>query len=116
MQDYIRLIKKGDTIALEKLMKSDMTVTTDGGQKIKIVSAFTAGAQAATQLLTHVFNTYQASLLIHEMSINHQPALVFLQDQFVVNCQVFEVDPVTAQITRVFSIVDPEKLKNIKLN
>lgn len=83
----------------------------DGGT-LSIVSAFESGFRDVIQLMTYVYTTYQTTSEIKITSVNHQPALLFYQDGLLINCQIFEFGEDTALITGIYSIVDPEKLKN----
>lgn len=112
LQRYIQIIKDGDVKALEKVLANDIDVRTDGGGKIKIVSPFTAGFDAVAQLMMYVFENYQKTAFIKFTEVNHQPAFLFMHNGEVVNCQVFELDANQAQISHIYSIVDPDKLKN----
>jgi RNA polymerase sigma factor (sigma-70 family) len=112
LQDYVHLIKNGDVKSLEKMLSKEIAVKTDGGGNIKIVSDLVVGLQPVVDLMLYVYNTYQKQLSIKFSNINHQPALLFYNNDILVNCQVFELD--NAKIKGIYSIVDPEKLKNIQ--
>lgn len=111
LQDYINSIKNGDVKALEQILSNEIAVKTDGGGNIKIVSELVVGLQPVVDLMLYVYNTYQKSLSIKISKINHQPAVLFYKDDILVNCQVFEIEH--DKIKGIYSVVDPEKLKNI---
>jgi RNA polymerase sigma factor (sigma-70 family) len=111
LENYVNAIKNGDVKNLEKLLVKDIAVKVDGGN-LNIVSAFESGVTNVIQLMTYVYNTYQTKAEIKITSVNHQPALLFYRDGALVNCQVFEFDEDNARIAGIYSIVDPEKLKN----
>lgn len=113
LENYMAVIKSGDVKSLEKMLAEEVSVSTDGGGKIRIVREFTQGLHEAAKLMLYVFQTYQQKNTIQVASVNHQPALLFYDGGTLVNCQVFDMEPVTGKITRIYSIVDPEKLKNI---
>lgn len=112
LENYVNAIKNGDLKNLETLLVKDIAVMVDGGN-MNIVSAFESGVTNVIQLMTYVYNTYQTKTEIKISSVNHQPALLFYQDGVLINCQVFEFEDDTARIAGIFSIVDPEKLKNL---
>lgn len=116
MENYIAVIKSGDVKSLEKMLAEEISVTTDGGGKIKIVSEFTQGLHEAAKLMLYVFQSYQQKNTIKLSTVNHQPALLFYDGDTLVNCQIFELEPVTGKIIHIYSMVDPEKLKNIALH
>lgn len=108
---YIEAVKNGDVKKLEQMFVRDIAVMVDGG-RLSIVSAFESGIKNAVQLMTYVYSTYQTKCLMKISSVNHQPALLFYQDGLLINCQIFDFDENTSLITNIYSIVDPEKLKN----
>ncbi|MGV3508913.1 MAG: sigma-70 family RNA polymerase sigma factor [Sphingobacteriaceae bacterium] len=112
MSKYISAIKNGNISTLENLLSEDITVTADGGRNINVVSQFTVGKEPAVNLLLYVYNTYQQSLSISVRTFNNQPALLFHQGDALINCQIFELTN-DNKISRIYSIVDPEKLKKI---
>jgi len=111
LENYVNAIKNGDVKNLENLLVKDIAVMVDGGT-LSIVSAFEIGVSNVIQLMTYVYNTYQTETEIKLSSVNHQPALLFYQDGLLINCQVFEFGEDTTLIAGIYSIVDPEKLKN----
>lgn len=111
LENYVNAIKNGDIKHLETLLVKDIAVMVDGGA-MSIVSAFESGIRDVIQLMTYVYTTYQTKTEIKISSVNHQPALLFYQDGLLINCQVFEFEEDTALIAGIYSIVDPEKLKN----
>ncbi len=113
LQDYISILENGDVKSLEKMLSTDIAVMTDGGTEIKIVSKLTVGIRDVAALMLYVYNTYQKTLSILPGIINHQPALIFYDGNTLINCQVFEFEEGTEKISHIYSIVDPEKLKNI---
>ncbi|WP_222931543.1 hypothetical protein, partial [Xanthovirga aplysinae] len=94
-----------------KMLSDEISLTADGGGKVKVVRELTIGKSATLDLLFFVFQTYQKLQTVKITQVNHQPALLFYEDNRLVNCQVFELEG--EKIKRVFSILDPEKLKFI---
>lgn len=111
LRDYIETIRNGDTKALEEILAKDISVKTDGGANIKIVGELVVGQQPVIDLMLYVYKNYQQSLSIKISVVNHQPALLFYNDDLLVNCQVFDFE--NDSVKGIYSIVDPEKLKNI---
>jgi RNA polymerase sigma factor (sigma-70 family) len=115
LNNYIAVIRNGDIKSLEKMLSEEVAIATDGGGKIKIVSELSTGIQATMDLVLYVYNTYQQALNITPTQINHQPALLFHEGDQLISCQVFELED-NSRIRRIYSIVDPEKLKNIAIS
>jgi|GEM_PF-3533749 len=64
------------------------------------------------QILITDYNQHKFTRVeLHQ--INHQPALLFYDNSVLVHCQVFELDIHVLRIKRVFSITNPQRLKNI---
>lgn len=114
LNHYIAAVSGGDLRALEKILSDDIIVRADGGSKLRVVRELTTGTREAAHLMRDVFEKYQRDFSITYTFVNHQPALLFFNKQELVNCQVFEFDQ-AQKIKRIYSVVDPHKLKNLKL-
>ncbi|NAS11430.1 sigma-70 family RNA polymerase sigma factor [Poritiphilus flavus] len=112
LRNYVNIVKSGDVNKLEKLLSDDIKLMADGGKDIKVLRNITSGKSAALDLIMRVFETFQVSQKIKITEINHQPALLFFDEDQLVNCQVFELH--NHKIKSVFSVVDPLKLKHIE--
>ncbi|WP_303319058.1 sigma-70 family RNA polymerase sigma factor [Flavivirga abyssicola] len=110
MESYIKTIKNGDVKRLEKMLSEDISLHADGGEHIKVVRELTIGKSASLKLLFYVYKTYLELLSIKITQINHQPALLFYNEDSLINCQVFDFE--NNKIKSIFSIVDPNKIKN----
>ncbi|HKG05843.1 MAG TPA: sigma-70 family RNA polymerase sigma factor [Pedobacter sp.] len=113
LENYVNAVKNGDVKSLEAMLVKDIAVMTDGGT-ISIVSEFTQGIAETIQLMTYVYANYQSQTLVEITSANHQPALLFYQNGLLSNCQIFSFEEGTGLIKGIYSVVDPEKLKNFR--
>lgn len=111
LEKYIQFIKNGDTNNLEKLLSDDISLAADGGEHIKVVRDLTNGITASSKLLMYVYKAYLNGLELKIKSVNHQPAILFYQNDTLYNCQVFELNE--GKIQNIYSIVDSEKLKTL---
>ena len=111
MQKYIEVIKNGDTAKLEKLLTKEISLTADGGGNIKVVREFTTGDNATAKLLLYVYKTFQKSQRVEISEINHQPALLFFENNNIVTCQVFDIRE--NGIVSIHAILDPVKLNSL---
>ena len=116
LEKYIKIIKEGDTLALEKLLAQDISIAADGGGKVNVVRTYTIGRAAAAELLIFVFRTFQKMHTCKFILINHQPALICYKDDTLLSCQVFDWDTGDQKIKHVYAVVDPDKLKNISMS
>ncbi len=113
LQNYIEAMKSGDVTTLEKLLSKDILLAADGGDDVKVVQALTTGVTDVSNLLLYVFRAFLSGLEIRISAINHQPAILYYQNEVLHNCQVFELDKM--KIRSIYSIVDPQKLKSLFL-
>jgi RNA polymerase sigma-70 factor (ECF subfamily) len=111
LENYIHALKNGNLSALETMLLADIEVKVDGG-KLNIVSAYERGINSVIGLMTKVYKTYQTEMQVKIAMVNHQLAILFYQDNILINCQVFDFEVNTSLIKSIYSIVDPEKLKN----
>jgi len=113
LEAYIRALTGADLQKLESLLLEDVKLMTDGGRSVKIVSSVSDGARATAELLQNVYGLFldRDDRFITQM--NHLPALVFHREGLVHNCQIMAFDG--HGISRLYSIVDPQKLKSIQI-
>lgn len=109
LQNYVHAIKNENIDSLIEMLSEEIVVRTDGGDKIKIVSERTVGVNSVAELMLYVFKNYQQTLSISLTEVNHQPAFLFYDHDNLVNCQIIEIE--NSKIARIYSIVDPDKLK-----
>ena len=108
-QHYVEAMKNGDVSALEQLLSEDIQLAADGGESIKVVRELTSGITNTSRLLLYVYHAFLAGLEIEFAAVNHQPAILYYQNGSLYNCQVYELEG--QKIRRIFSIVDPNKLR-----
>lgn len=113
LKTYIQVVKNGDVRALEKLLCEDISLAADGGDHVNVVRALTTGASDTANLILHVYQSFLSQLDLRFSSINHQPAILYFKDNTLYSCQVFEIE--ANKIKRIFSVVDPKKLKSLSL-
>ncbi|PWL40286.1 RNA polymerase subunit sigma-24 [Flagellimonas aquimarina] len=113
IEHYIHAIKNGDITALEKLLSEDILLAADGGKNIKVVRELTTGITNTSKLLLYVYRAFLTGLKFRISSVNHQPAILYYQNELLYNCQVFELEGM--KIKSIYSIVDPNKLKSLFL-
>lgn len=112
LNKYSTAIREKDLKKLEQLFTDDITMVADGGDKIKVLRNLTIGKQNCIELIFKVFDKFQSQQSFKHIKINHQPAIVYFDNDIVSSCQVFSINQ-DQKIYEISSIVDPEKLKNI---
>ncbi|WP_299431207.1 sigma-70 family RNA polymerase sigma factor [uncultured Maribacter sp.] len=113
LKQYIEAMQNGNMSALEKLLSKDILFAADGGKNIKVVRELTSGIKSTSKLLLYVYKAFLTGLEIKNTIINHQPAILFYQNDDLKNCQIFEIEK--NKIVNIYSIVDPNKLKSLSL-
>ncbi|GAA4238539.1 RNA polymerase sigma-70 factor [Postechiella marina] len=113
LKQYIEAMQNGNLSALEKLLSKDILLAADGGKNIKVVRELTSGITNTSKLLLYVYKAFLTGLEIKHAIINHQPAILFYQNEVLKNCQIFEIEK--NKIVNIYSIVDPNKLKSLSL-
>lgn len=112
LQQYIDVIRARDTAGLEKLLGEAITLSTDGGRKLRVTRRYAFGRKSIARLLVYVDRKFQRKLYAVAGQVNHQPAVFFCMGDRVIVCHVLEV--AQGVIRRVSIIVDPPKLKNLQ--
>lgn len=111
LNKYIDAIVGSDIKTLKGLLKEDIKLYADGGNKVKVVHDFVIGKEAGINLMLFVYNSFLKNLKFEIVEINLEPAICFYKNDKLYNCQVFKV--VGGKIDAIYSIVDPAKLKKL---
>src|SRR5579859_5129656 len=90
LQGYIAAIRDRNMPKLEALLAEDIAFYADGGGKINVVRKICTGAAEVAQILALAYHTYQRKATIHMTEINHQPALLFYNGDYLASCAVFD--------------------------
>lgn len=114
LEKYVNTIRGGDTNRLEDLLAEDITFYADGGGKVNVVKKICTGMHEVADLLIYVYNKFETNASIIACTVNHQPALLFYTGTKLISCQVLGISPTTGEIYQISTVVDPDKLKNIK--
>lgn len=114
LDKLITAIRHKDLDAVHQLLSGDITFFADGGKHVQVVSKYCAGRDEVARLLVFVHEKYQANQTVKPALINHQPALLFFDEEKLMVCQVFEFEEDGFGIRRIHSVIDPEKLKNLQ--
>ncbi|HAS42030.1 MAG TPA: RNA polymerase subunit sigma-24 [Microscillaceae bacterium] len=113
IQKYVNAIRKRDTAGLEELFTQDIVLVADGGSEIRVVRHLTEGKKAVIELLLLVFEKFQQAQSMQITEVNHQPAILYWQEDRLASCHVFSLND-QGEIDHISAIVDPQKLKQIR--
>jgi len=112
LRNYIDAIRDRNMQRLEGLLAEDIAFYADGGANINVVKKVCTGNTEVANLLSVIYQKYQQEAMISFIEVNHQPALLFRNGDRLTSCLVFDISAEDNRITRINSVVDPEKLKN----
>lgn len=112
LEKYLNILKTGDTIALENLLSEDISVTSDGGGKATAFLNKIFGKDNVASLLQGLFQKFYKDTDIRVASVNHEPALMYYQNNQITTCQVLSLK--NGKIQSVYFMRNPEKLRRVK--
>lgn len=109
---YQKALVRADVKELEDLLVNDIQLMADGGTKIQVVKGTEIGKTATSALLVYVQQHFLQHTTFTFQFFNHQPAICFWENNVLSNCHILYLDS-NGLIGHIYSIVDPEKLKNL---
>ncbi|WP_290792137.1 sigma-70 family RNA polymerase sigma factor [Flavihumibacter sp. UBA7668] len=109
---YQAALAQADIRELEHLLVSDIKLNADGGTKVQVVKGTEMGRTATATLLIYVQQQFLMDKEVTFQLLNHQPAICFWENEKLHNCHILQLNS-DGLIQEVYSIVDPEKLKNL---
>lgn len=113
LEKFIQAIRGRDTKTLESLLAEDIAYNADGGTVVKVFAKHCTGLQEVIDLMIYVYHKFSATFTVVPAEVNHQPALLFYNEEELKACQVFGIDPESNKIFQISNVLDPEKLKSM---
>lgn len=113
VRKLIDAIQNRDAAGVKRLLTKDIQFYADGGSTIQVVAKECLGNSPVSQLLIYIHHTYNRIAHVAFTIINHQPAVLYVQDNRIKSCQIFEIHE--NKIIRIDSVIDPQKLKHLSL-
>ena len=111
--NYIELIRKGETGRLERLLNEEIMLISDGGGKATAAKNPLLGRQVVLAFLEGIHKKFYTDTQIIFTTLNRQPAFLYYnKDSVLSNCQILTI--ANDQITRVYIIRNPEKLRRLQ--
>ena len=111
LQQYLRAIDSGDMQEVEALLRSDITVVSDGGGKAPAFRHIIRGVRRVRALLSGLARKAYHQVPTQIGWINHQPAVFYFYEGNLVTCQIFTIED--EQFSRIFFIRNPDKLARL---
>ena len=112
LDNYIDIIRSGNTQRLEQLLSNDIVVISDGGGKAAAALHPLVGKEAASLFLSGIYRKFYQNSRIEKSFVNHNSALFFYQNDRLVTCHVFELKD--EKIQRAYFIRNPDKLVSLQ--
>lgn len=109
---YQKALAQADIVELQNLLVNDIKLSADGGTKVQVVSGSEIGKTATATLLVYVQQHFLMGKTFTFQFFNHQPAICFWEHEKLHNCHILQLST-EGLIQEIYSIVDPDKLKNI---
>jgi RNA polymerase sigma-70 factor (ECF subfamily) len=109
---YQKALVQADIVELQNLLVNDIKLSADGGTKVQVVSGSEIGKTATATLLIYVQQHFLIGKTCTFQFFNHQPAICFWEHEKLHNCHILHLSE-NGLIQEIYSIVDPDKLKNI---
>lgn len=112
LEKYQVALAEANIQELEHLLVSDIKLNADGGTKVQVIKGTEMGKTATATLLVYVQQQFLLDKEFTFQFFNHQPAICFWDNDKLHNCQILQLNN-NGLIQEIYSIVDPEKLKNL---
>ena len=114
IEKYLSVIQNADMSQLEKMLYEEVMVISDGGGKVAAFRKPVTGREAVAKLLQGIYKKFYTHVEIRKTSINNQPALCYIEDGRLINCQVFSMQKNV--LHNIYFIRNPDKLKALEKN
>ena len=109
--EFLRVVSEGDMDGFLSILADDVVVYSDGGGKAFAARKPVIGAGKVAQFFMKIATQGPENVVFRQASVNGLPGLVFFVDQAAILVMAFEI--FENKIQRVFSILNPDKLKNV---
>jgi RNA polymerase sigma-70 factor (TIGR02957 family) len=109
---FFQAVEQGDLAGLEALLASDVELTGDGGGKVPAIARPLRGRSRIARMLIGSVVARLPELSLRFAEINGAPGALYLDDQQRL-IGVMALDICDGQITRISSIVNPDKLRHL---
>jgi hypothetical protein len=109
---FFQAVEQGDLAGLEALLASDVELTGDGGGKVPAIARPLRGRSRIARMLIGSVVARLPELSLRFAGINGAPGALYLDDQQRL-IGVMALDISDGQITRISSIVNPDKLAHL---
>ena len=108
LNQYMDIIRQGDTKRLEALLNEDIVATSDGGGKAAAAQHPINGRDAVLRFISGIFQKFYTAAPVKLGTINHQPAIFYFEEDKLATCQIMDVEG--ERIKNIYFMRNPDKL------
>ncbi|MFJ7157643.1 RNA polymerase sigma-70 factor [Streptomyces sp. NPDC101118] len=105
---FLAAAREGDVAALERMLASDATYWSDGGEKVSAARRPVSGRDRVARLVAGLWSKYAAGLDVGFAEVNGSPAVLLRAGDLVTG--VLVVDVADGRILGLRAVVNPDKL------
>jgi RNA polymerase sigma-70 factor (ECF subfamily) len=109
---FFRAVREGDLAGLEALLAADVEMTGDGGGKVPALTRPLRGRASVAELLAGSVAARLPGATLRPVEVNGGPGALFLDPQQRL-VSVIALEIAGGRITRIASIVNPDKLRHL---
>jgi len=114
LDELAHAVQANDQDALLKVLAADSSWTSDGGGKARAALKVIRGAQRVARFATGVFRKPRGELAFRPVTVNEEPGLAAYWGEHLVSVIAIRTDG--EKIVDVFSILNPDKLRDVRLH
>ncbi|GAA0890705.1 RNA polymerase sigma-70 factor [Fulvivirga kasyanovii] len=114
LKQFVEVMLNGNAEALQQMLTNDIKAVSDGGKEASAARKTIFGPENVRKLLLGVFEKFfkHADVRISYTTLNHQPALLYIEGNTIHLCQVLQLNE-EGNIENIYFIRNPKKLNQL---
>lgn len=114
LKQFVEVMLNGNAEALQQMLTNDIKAVSDGGKEASAARKTIFGPENVRKLLLGIFEKFfkHADVKISYTTVNHQPAVLYIEGNTIHLCQVLQFDE-EGNIENIYFIRNPKKLNNL---
>lgn len=109
---FLDALNSSDVNKLESLFSENISFSADGGDSVQVVATNTKGKSNISELLVLIYVNFLKGKTYTVHIMNHQVSIIYKTPETTSSCLMFSFNE-KGLISSIYSVVDPDKLKNI---